>query len=509
MPSIETILSNANVLTHQWEPINGLQTLQRDEQGKIKVVTNHQALLKGWPLPLKVSVKTKEQSILLDHICDANQLAEDFLQKLSELEQDQFSDYHFKLTQYQGVINLLNKHMDYLRYCAKCLQNKETNTKNIFVKITHKNFSKTIDSKLNELEESIFALRSSQKLVAVRVHSLMGIMLDIETGALRPVTGFGLTAKKYLIGKFTVDGKEYKVHVSFPSVAECPWHLKGISPLDDAIKITAYSNYDNTLVESGHIIFKTVFYGGELNVARVGEPSNLPRLYGFDLIRERHQHPYQPYTSPTMVLLRESYSESAPMVVFKLKQALVEWAERFCYKQILAYDFAQNAVYRHGDGFECLYKEALPTDLSLQLNTHLGNKTSPSMFTAEGGPETAVPFVLQMHKLNETVFYSFSEGCTYTHAKRKRILDNKLKSLNDIRGIPFSPYRNLFRMAERRRYGLPVPKEPTLIYERKVDYRDLLSTRERCAAAQVSDDDLRMRNHAVSRKTILKVHRGK
>lgn len=524
MISSPTVWKNANTLTHDWEPSSSQQSLELSEDGRILVTHNLQSqIAKQLPL-LRKSAPYQELMILIAHSKAVNDEVKKISEQLNSLPSTNLAEYQDKMSQYQGAINLLDKHTRFLQLCHNSLvlkESKDPQTKNDFLhKLSFKALEKKSATQLENLRKRISVLRAKQKIHAIKINLFQATLVVpvSETEAIaRQMTIAKIVPISFKIGSYAYQNQNYNVTISIALKEKNIWNQsETIHPASNELILKSVSTDLNQ--EMATIRFSVNWRNGcfpllDKNTKAVDELFT-PNYISLFKRGEKMQQ--------CSSLIIQSIKETSDDIVHinKLRQALVEWMVHYNVDQLITYDMPETAVIHYGNGFSCDFSDHLPksqAEIQNSLDHCLETRSYPTALPIEEEEERnkiAVPYIMRNHNIDLLTKYQFEKGEKKSYAElieKEPVLDpDTCGAMPELMGIPRIPFCNLFETLRRREYtGCKATPAPIAIQATKLDYRDIESPTARRECAQISEHALQTEKVQIERRNIVKVRRCK
>lgn len=525
---------NANTLTHDWEPSSTQQSLTLCEDGRILVVPNYQPQIETSPqlssqqmAILRESAPYQELMLLITHCKAVADETKKISAQLKNLPNTNLAEYQDKMSQYQGVINLLHKHARFLQTCHDSLirkERKDLHTKyNFLHKLSFELLEEESEKSIEALHKMLTVLRANQKRSAVEsTFSLLSLFLPLTgtTGIAIQTTVPMIMPTAFTIGSYAYQEQNYKVTISLSLKEVDDWNkAETIHPAHNQLVLRSASTDTNNItaeikfsVNWGNSHFPLIDSDIDQNTIKdVFEPDYLSLFKNQTKI-----------TSIASIIITSEKQKSDDRIhLDKLKQALVEWMVHFNIEQIVTYDMPAKAPIYYGEGFSCDFRDALPKSVPYiehYLNAQLKAQSRPAQFSSEENQEDAnhsiLPYIIRNRDLALVETYKFEAGLKKSYAKlmtEEPVLNPRLcGTMPELMGIPRLPFCNLFETLRKRELtGRSTRPNPIAVQAAKLDYRDLENPNARRECSQISEDVLREEKIHVSSRTIVKVRRSK
>lgn len=523
MISSRTVWENANTLTHDWEPLSSQQTLELSEDGRILVISNPQSkIVEQLPL-FEKSAPYQECMILIAHSKSVRDEAEKISRQLKTLPNTNLTEYQDKMSQYQGVINLLAKHTRFLETCHNSLvikDHKNVQTKNnLLHKLRFKVLEEQSEKQIEDLRKMITSLRASQKVHAIkRISSQLTLLVPVsETQVIAiPTIIAKIVPIPFKMGSYTYQDQNYNVTISIALKGKSNWNQsETIHPASNELILKSVStdlNQDMATIRFSVNWGNEYFPLLEQNTKAVDElfKPNYATLF-------KNKEKIQNTTS--LVIQSEHESSDDRIHLNKLRQTLVEWMVHYNVDQLITYDMPETAVIHYGNGFSCDFSEHLaksPADIQSSLEHCLETRSYPAVLPVEEEKEdlVAVPYIMRNYNIGLLTQYQFEKGEKKSYAEliaKEPVLDlNICGAMPELMGIPRIPFCNLFETLRRREYtGRKATPDPIAIQATKLDYNDIQRPSARRECSQVSEHILQTENIQIDRRSIVKLKRCK
>lgn len=492
-----THLKNTNTLMHTWDPVSTQETLALDNNGSITVV----------PSLIEVDTQAvilREFQIFANHCQLVDKFAKELKEDIERLPNTNITQYHEKISIYQGAINLLSKQSAFLKKVPKILKHKYEQEKGEPFPDSHDR-ANHID--LNALDNTIKKFRKTQRQCAMSVEQPRGYLAGDDGMPLPQSEWCIFQPRLFEIGSYTYQDINYTINVGFELEGAYVWdrHLTK-NPLGD---ITFKILSPDTLVLSATVAitwiqreYPLLFQNHTNNLEPMAWGVHYPSLY----VREEG---IIPCINPTLLIKGERLMHGfyQPAHRSKLYQALVEWMQFYNFDKIVAYDFEEHAPERYQFGFSVDGCKT-PADMTDCLTEPLGNGVAFNL----RDNLLKLPFTLRNNQLHLSKLNNEESHSSISYAEliaTKPLLNKKcMPSVHpSISGVSFLPYHSMVEMLRCRETAQPPKKNPVTIKAVDVDFCDLLRPTEMIACAQVGSEDLKLARIGLEQTKILKVKR--
>ncbi|MGE4349954.1 MAG: hypothetical protein AB7D28_09330 [Candidatus Berkiella sp.] len=524
MISSPTVWKNANTLTHDWEPLSSQQTLELSDNGRILVTHNLQSqIAKQLPL-LRKSAPYQELMILIAHSKAVNNEVKKISAQLNSLPSTNLAEYQDKMSQYQGAINLLDKHTRFLQVCHNSLilkDRKDPQTKNDFLhKLSFKTLEKKSATQLENLRKQISVLRARQKIHAIKIYLFQATLVipTSETEAITiPTTLVKIVPISFKIGSYAYQDQNYNVTISLALKGKNIWNQsETIHPASNELILKSVPTDLNS--DIARIKFSVCWGNGyfPLLAHNIKTPDELFRPNYTTLFKNREK--IQNNTTSLVI----QYEDAPADVVHqeKLRQTLIEWMMHYNIDQLIMYDKPEKAIIYYGEGFSCDFSDHLPksqAEIQNSLDHCLETRSYPTALPIEEEEERnkiAVPYIMRNHNIDLLTKYQFEKGEKKSYAElieKEPVLDpDTCGAMPELMGIPRIPFCNLFETLRRREYtGRKATPDPIAIQATKLDYGDIERPTARRECSQISEHALQTEEVQIERRSIVKVRRCK
>lgn len=545
-------LTNSNILTHNWDPVNTQETLIVDNK-VIHIVPNTKQS-GNWPRELHIAGATmRELNILNGHGQAMLKMGNDLHEEIKSLPSTNLTQYHEKISAYQGIINLFFKHHKFLANTAKTLHSKfhegmkplfstavdkimldlflEHSDNSIIREKLIKSFvlndvsrellKRFLDAKkenndtLIQLMNTLYDIRNCQKNSAMLRESLVAYEQRVSAQSRNMITRIIKVREpqEFIIGNYSHQNQHYNISVNMVINNQYNWN-KWLTknPLGNLVfksrcvncaRIKAGIEATVTWVQRDYpVLVRGVNNGLEPTAIGI----NYPKLFATNMAQI-------PCVDPTLFVKKERCIENNHVHMSRLYQALTEWMQYYYFDQIVFYATEMDAPYLYTFGFT--NESSALSKKTERLVLKALEKGKPYM-RANGSSEMRhlplIPFVLKKNDICTAKIYNFESknvtSCAELILKARVLEENKLPLLPPmISGISYLPYKNMMNMLRHREMFQSNEKSPVGIKAVPVDYHALKNPIERMAYAQVGDGDLEEENIILSHKKSLKIKR--